>query len=43
MGSLIPPDGVQPSYVQLYIYDSDEATDFRATRPGNEGLDRRIL
>ncbi|KIK33381.1 hypothetical protein CY34DRAFT_99690, partial [Suillus luteus UH-Slu-Lm8-n1] len=43
MGSLIPPDGVQPSYAQLYIYDSDEATDIRATRPGNEGLDRRIL
>ncbi|KIK35024.1 hypothetical protein CY34DRAFT_96888, partial [Suillus luteus UH-Slu-Lm8-n1] len=44
MGSLIPPDGVQPSYAQLYIYnDSDEATNIRATRPRNEGLDRCIL
>jgi hypothetical protein len=43
MGSLLPPEGVQPSYAQLYIYDSAEATDIRATRPGNEGLDRVIL
>jgi hypothetical protein len=43
MGSLIPPDGLQPSYAQLYIYDPEEATDIRATRPGNEGLDRQIL
>ena len=26
MGSLIPPDGLQPSYAQLYIYDPKEAT-----------------
>ncbi|KAG2063940.1 hypothetical protein BDR04DRAFT_1163159, partial [Suillus decipiens] len=26
MGSLLPPEGVQPSYAQLYIYDSEEAT-----------------
>jgi hypothetical protein len=43
MGSLIPPEGVQPSYAQLYIYDSEEATNIRAVRPGNEGLDRQIL
>jgi hypothetical protein len=43
MGSLIPPEGVQPSYTQLYIYDSEEATNIRATRPGNEGLDCHIL
>jgi hypothetical protein len=43
MGSLIPPEGLQPSYAQLYIYDPEEATNIRATRPGNEGLDRRIL
>ncbi|KAG2738487.1 hypothetical protein P692DRAFT_201906832 [Suillus brevipes Sb2] len=43
MGSLIPPEGVQPSYAQLHTYDSEEATNFRATRPGNEGLDRHIL
>ncbi|KAG2073113.1 hypothetical protein BDR04DRAFT_1011474, partial [Suillus decipiens] len=43
MGSLLPPEGVQPSYAQLYIYDSEEATNIRTTRPGNEGLDRQIL
>ncbi|KAG2335425.1 hypothetical protein BDR05DRAFT_898563, partial [Suillus weaverae] len=43
MGSLIPPEGIQPSYAQLYIYDPEEATNIHATRPGNEGLDRRIL
>ena len=26
MGSLIPPDGLQPSYTQLYIYGPKEAT-----------------
>ncbi|KAG2062573.1 hypothetical protein BDR04DRAFT_1170034 [Suillus decipiens] len=39
MGSLLPPEGVQPSYAQLYIYDSEEATNIRTIRPGNEGLD----
>ncbi|KIK36583.1 hypothetical protein CY34DRAFT_16296 [Suillus luteus UH-Slu-Lm8-n1] len=43
MGSLSPPKGVQPSYAQLYIYDSAEATDICTTQPGNEGLDRVIL
>ncbi|KAG2151626.1 uncharacterized protein EDB93DRAFT_1249272 [Suillus bovinus] len=43
MGSLIPPEGIQPSYVQLYIYNPEEATNICATRPGNEGLDRGIL
>ena len=26
MESLIPPNGLQPSYAQLYIYDPEEAT-----------------
>ncbi|KAG1813501.1 uncharacterized protein BJ212DRAFT_1482413 [Suillus subaureus] len=43
MGSLIPPEGLQPSYAQLYIYDPEEATNICATCPGNEGLDRHIL
>ncbi|KAG2344603.1 hypothetical protein BDR05DRAFT_998992 [Suillus weaverae] len=43
MGSLIPPEGIQPSYAQLYIYDPEEATNICATHPGNEGLDHRIL
>ncbi|KAG0691739.1 hypothetical protein DFH29DRAFT_819048, partial [Suillus ampliporus] len=43
MGSLMPPEGQQPSYAQLYVYDPEEATNIHATRPGNEGLDHRIL
>ena len=27
MGALIPPDGLQPAFAQLYIYDPEEATD----------------
>jgi len=27
MGALIPPDGLEASYTQLYIYDPQEATD----------------
>ncbi|KAG1809230.1 hypothetical protein EV424DRAFT_1301507, partial [Suillus variegatus] len=43
MGSLIAPEGIRPSYAQIYIYDPEHATDIRANRPGNENLDRRIL
>ncbi|KAG2055672.1 hypothetical protein BDR06DRAFT_845562, partial [Suillus hirtellus] len=43
MGSLIAPQGVQPSYAQIYIYNPEQATDIRANQPGNENLDRRIL
>jgi len=43
MGSLIPPEGLQPSYAQLYIYDPEEATNIRTSRRGNEGLNRDTL
>ncbi|KAG2126794.1 hypothetical protein DEU56DRAFT_742781, partial [Suillus clintonianus] len=43
MGSLIPEAGVRPSYAQLYIYDPEEATNIRAMRPENEGLNRHTL
>ncbi|KAG2073153.1 hypothetical protein BDR04DRAFT_1011269, partial [Suillus decipiens] len=43
MGSLLAPEGVQPSYAQLYIYDSEEATNIHTTCPGSEGLDHQIL
>ncbi|KAG2067928.1 hypothetical protein BDR04DRAFT_1025856, partial [Suillus decipiens] len=43
MGSLSLPEGVQPSYAQLYIYDSEEDTNIHTTRPGNEGLDCQIV
>ena len=32
MGSLIPAEGQEPSYAQLYIYDPQEATDRRTRR-----------
>jgi len=32
MGSLIPAEGREPSYAQLYIYDPQEATDRRTRR-----------
>ena len=41
MGSLIPPDGVQASYAQLYIYNPEEATNRRLQR--NPQLDGAIL
>ena len=41
MGTLLPPDGQEPSYAQLYIYDPQEATDRRAQR--NPDLSGPIL
>ena len=41
MGALIPPDGHQPSFAQLYIYDLEEATN-RCVQ-GNPQLDPGIL
>ncbi|KAF8448844.1 hypothetical protein L210DRAFT_3339939, partial [Boletus edulis BED1] len=41
MGALIPPDGLEPSYAQLYIYDPEEATNRRIQR--NPQLDGAIL
>ena len=41
MGSLLPPDGQEPSYAQLYIYDAEEATRRRTNR--NLGLRGDIL
>jgi acyl transferase domain-containing protein len=40
-GSLLPQEGNQPVYAQLFIYDSQEATDIRANR--NPNLDPNIL
>ena len=41
MGALIPPDGLQPSFAQHYIYDPEEATN-RCVQ-GNPQLDPGIL
>ncbi|KAJ8581283.1 hypothetical protein M405DRAFT_938355 [Rhizopogon salebrosus TDB-379] len=40
-GSLLPQEGNQPVYAQLFIYDSQEATNIRANR--NPNLDPNIL
>ena len=41
MGALIPPDGLQPSFAQLYIYDPEEATNRHVQ--GNPQLNPGIL
>lgn len=42
-GSLIPNDGVQPNYAQLYIHDPQDALDYRMNHPANHNLDRGIM
>ena len=41
IGALIPPDGLQPSFAQLYIYDTEEATNRHVQ--SNPQLDPTIL
>ncbi|KIK21159.1 hypothetical protein PISMIDRAFT_655460 [Pisolithus microcarpus 441] len=41
MGALMPPQGLQPSYAQLYIYDPQEATNTHLQR--NPDLQGHIL
>ncbi|PCH37231.1 hypothetical protein WOLCODRAFT_83851, partial [Wolfiporia cocos MD-104 SS10] len=41
MGSLLPPEGLQPSYAQLYIHDPQAALDARNMR--NHNLDLGIM
>ena len=43
MGSLLPPDGQEPSYAQLYIYDAEEATRRRMNQNQNSDLRGNIL
>ncbi|KIJ10636.1 hypothetical protein PAXINDRAFT_85770 [Paxillus involutus ATCC 200175] len=43
MGSLLPPEGQDPCYAQLYIYDAEEATEICLHRDGNQQLDHDIL
>ncbi|KAG2047510.1 hypothetical protein BDR06DRAFT_1030622, partial [Suillus hirtellus] len=43
MGSLMPPEGVQPSYAQLYIYDTEKATEFCTYHFGNKNFDHNCL
>src|SRR6202020_636764 len=42
-GSLLPPEGRQPSYAQLYIWDPEQALDIRMNNRANAALDRRTM
>ena len=42
-GSLLPAEGEQPKYAQLYIYDGAEALNYRMGHAANQGLDRRVM
>ena len=42
-GSLLPERDVNPSYAQLYIYDSHAAYEFRVSRNGNLSLQTLLL
>ena len=43
IGSLIPREGDTPVYSQLYIYDPQEALDFRMNPRANAGLNRTVM
>ena len=42
-GSLIPYQGRPPIYSQLYIYDPQDALDYRMNHSANSGLDRTTM
>ena len=42
-GPLIPGQGRAPNYAQLYIYDPQEALDYRMGHSANAGLQRHIM
>ena len=42
-GTLLPQPGVSPVYAQLYIYDPQEALDFRMNNPANSNLHRATM
>jgi len=43
IGSLLPPPNQSPAFGQLYIYDPDEALNYRMNNQINAGLDRTIM
>jgi hypothetical protein len=43
IGSLIPRPGLSPIYAQLYIYDPQEALDFRMNNAANSSLHRPTM
>ncbi len=42
-GSLIPREGASPQYAQLYIYDPQDALDYRMNHPSNHNLNRDTM
>ena len=42
-GPLVPRDGTNPVYAQLYIYDPQEALNYRMNNRANSALDRQIM
>ena len=42
-GPLIPAQGKAPNYAQLYIYDPQEAIDFRMNHTANAALHRDTM
>jgi hypothetical protein len=42
-GALLPAEGGQPSYAQLYIWDPAHALDIRMNNPANRALDRTTM
>ena len=43
IGSLIPREGTAPLHAQIYIYDPQEALDFRMNHQANAGFNRTDL
>ncbi|KIJ11064.1 hypothetical protein PAXINDRAFT_36551, partial [Paxillus involutus ATCC 200175] len=43
MESHLPPEGQDPCYAQLYIYNAEEATEIHLCRDGNQQLNHNIL
>ncbi|KEP45929.1 putative ATP-dependent DNA helicase PIF1 [Rhizoctonia solani 123E] len=37
------PEGQQPQYAQLYLYDPEDATRHRMNNPHNAGIDRQLM
>src|SRR6266545_8082971 len=43
VGSLLPAPNQHPVYAQLYIYDPEDALNYRMENQNNRGLDRDIM
>lgn len=43
IGTLQPSSGITPSYAQIYLYDTEEATILRTVAQSNENCDRSVM